>query len=83
MARQLRRGSPKTGERGSVRKISAELKKAGYLNERGPAVQSEQYQNDARELMRQLCIGPVSFIIDRSGTTTARIDPDPSFFDAG
>ena len=35
MARRLRRASPKTGERKSLRKISAELEKAGYLNERG------------------------------------------------
>jgi len=35
MARRLRRASPKTGERRSLRKISAELEKAGYLNERG------------------------------------------------
>ena len=33
--RRLRRASPKTGERRSLRKISAELEKAGYLNERG------------------------------------------------
>jgi len=30
-----RRASPKTGERCSLRKISAELAAAGYLNERG------------------------------------------------
>jgi hypothetical protein len=47
-----------------------------------PAVQSEQHQNDAGELMRQQRVGPVSLIVDRSSTTTARIDPDPSFFDA-
>jgi hypothetical protein len=35
MARRLRRASPKTGERRSLRKISAELEKAGYLNECG------------------------------------------------
>jgi hypothetical protein len=35
MARRLRRASPKTGERRSLRQISAELEKAGYLNERG------------------------------------------------
>src|SRR5215467_12271622 len=45
-----------------------------------PAVESEQHQYDAGELMRQLHIGPVSLIVDRTGTTTARIDPDPSFF---
>jgi len=37
MAKRLRRTSPKTGERRSLRKISAELEKAGYLNERGQA----------------------------------------------
>jgi len=35
MAKRLRRASPKTGERRTLRKISAELEKAGYLNERG------------------------------------------------
>jgi hypothetical protein len=35
MAKRLRRASPKTGERGSLRKISAKLAAAGYLNERG------------------------------------------------
>jgi hypothetical protein len=35
MARRLRRASPKTGERRSLRKISDELKDAGHLNERG------------------------------------------------
>jgi DNA invertase Pin-like site-specific DNA recombinase len=34
MAKRLRRASPKTGERRSLRKISAELAAAGYLNER-------------------------------------------------
>jgi len=33
MARRLRRASPKTGERRSLRKISAELEKADYPNE--------------------------------------------------
>jgi hypothetical protein len=32
---RLRRASPKTGERRSFCKISAELAAAGYLNERG------------------------------------------------
>jgi hypothetical protein len=41
IARRLRRASPKTGERRSLRKISAKLEKAGYLSERGrPAVHS-------------------------------------------
>jgi hypothetical protein len=35
MAKRLRRASPKTGERRSLRRISAELAAAGYLNERG------------------------------------------------
>jgi hypothetical protein len=35
MAKRLRRASPKTGERKSLHKISAELEKAGYLNKRG------------------------------------------------
>ena len=35
MAKRLRRASPKTGDRRSLRKISAELAAAGYLNERG------------------------------------------------
>ena len=35
MAKRLRRASPKSGERRSLRKISAELAAAGYLNERG------------------------------------------------
>jgi hypothetical protein len=35
MASRLRRASPKTGERRSLRKISAELEKLGYLNEHG------------------------------------------------
>jgi hypothetical protein len=43
MARRLRRASPKTAQRRSLGKISDEVKDAGYLNERGPAVQSEQH----------------------------------------
>jgi DNA invertase Pin-like site-specific DNA recombinase len=35
MAKLLRRASPKTGERMSLRKISAELAAAGHINERG------------------------------------------------
>ena len=35
MAKRLRRALPKTGERLSLRKISAALAAAGYLNERG------------------------------------------------
>jgi hypothetical protein len=35
MAKRLRRASRKTGERRSLRKISAELAAAGDLNERG------------------------------------------------
>jgi DNA invertase Pin-like site-specific DNA recombinase len=35
MARRLRRASPRTGKRRSLRRISAELAAAGYLNERG------------------------------------------------
>ena len=35
MAKRLRRASPKTGERRSLRKISAELAAAGFHNERG------------------------------------------------
>jgi len=35
MAQRQRRASPKTGERRSLRKISAELGATGYLNERG------------------------------------------------
>jgi DNA invertase Pin-like site-specific DNA recombinase len=35
MAKRLRRASPKTGERMSLRKISAELAAAGHFNERG------------------------------------------------
>jgi DNA invertase Pin-like site-specific DNA recombinase len=34
-AKRLHRASPKTGERRSLRKISAELAALGYLNERG------------------------------------------------
>ena len=34
-ARRLRRASPKTGERRSLRKIAAELASQGHLNERG------------------------------------------------
>jgi hypothetical protein len=34
-ARRLRRASPKTGERLSYRKISAQLTEAGHMNERG------------------------------------------------
>jgi DNA invertase Pin-like site-specific DNA recombinase len=34
-AKRLRRASPKTGERRSLRKIAAELAALGYLNERG------------------------------------------------
>jgi len=37
MAKRLHRTSPKTGERMSLRRISAELKAAGYLNEHGRA----------------------------------------------
>ena len=35
MARRLRRANPKSGERRSLRRISAELAAAGHLNERG------------------------------------------------
>ncbi len=35
LAKRLRRASPKTGERLSFAKLSAELAKAGHLNERG------------------------------------------------
>jgi len=35
LAKRLRRASPKTGERMSLRKISAELATAGHVNERG------------------------------------------------
>jgi DNA invertase Pin-like site-specific DNA recombinase len=35
LAKRLRRASPKTGERMSLRKISAELAAAGHVNERG------------------------------------------------
>jgi DNA invertase Pin-like site-specific DNA recombinase len=35
LVKRLRRASPKTGERRSLRKISAELAAAGHLNERG------------------------------------------------
>jgi len=35
MAKRLRRASPKTGERRSLREIAAELEAAGHLNERG------------------------------------------------
>ena len=35
LANRLRRASPKTGERRSLRKINAELAAAGYFNERG------------------------------------------------
>ena len=34
-AKRLHRASPKTGERRSLRQISAELAKLGHLNERG------------------------------------------------
>jgi hypothetical protein len=34
MAKRLRRASPKTGERRSLRQISAELAAAGHVNER-------------------------------------------------
>jgi hypothetical protein len=48
MAKQLSRASPKTGEPRSLRKIGAELQKAGFLNEPSrPYVQSEQHQTDA------------------------------------
>jgi hypothetical protein len=35
LAKRLHRASPKTGERMSLRRISAELKAAGYVNEHG------------------------------------------------
>jgi hypothetical protein len=35
LVKRLRRASPKTGERRSLRKISAELAAAGHFNERG------------------------------------------------
>ena len=35
MAKRLRRASPNTGERRSLRKISDKLAAAGYLNKRG------------------------------------------------
>jgi hypothetical protein len=38
MAKRLRRDSPKTGERRSLRKISVLLAAAGYLNERGQPI---------------------------------------------
>ncbi len=34
-AKRLRRASPKTGERRSLREVGTELAKTGYLNERG------------------------------------------------
>ena len=40
MAKRLRRANPKTGKRLSLRKISAELAAAGYLNERGAPYQA-------------------------------------------
>jgi DNA invertase Pin-like site-specific DNA recombinase len=35
LVKRLRRASPKTGERRSLREISAELARLGHLNERG------------------------------------------------
>ena len=35
LAKRLHRASPKTGERMSLRRISAELKAAGHVNEHG------------------------------------------------
>jgi DNA invertase Pin-like site-specific DNA recombinase len=41
LAKRLHRASPKTGERRSLRKISAELAAAGFLNERGKPYHSQ------------------------------------------
>jgi len=46
MAKRLRRASSKTGESRSLRKISAELAAAGYLNERG-----QQFNPNSIKLM--------------------------------
>lgn len=45
MAKRLRRASPKTGKRRSLRDIAAELAQAGHMNERGQPYAAQSIQN--------------------------------------
>jgi DNA invertase Pin-like site-specific DNA recombinase len=54
MAKRLRRANPKTGQRLSLRKISAELAVAGYLNERGKPFNPWSIQNMLSGPQRQI-----------------------------
>ena len=45
LAKRLRRASPKTGERMSLRKISAELEAEGHRNERGQRYDARSIKN--------------------------------------
>jgi len=45
LAKRLHRASPKTGERMSLRKISAKLAEAGYVNERGKPFNPNSVKN--------------------------------------
>ena len=54
MAKRLRRANPKTGKRLSLRKISAELAGAGYLNERGKPFNPWSIQNMLSGPQRQI-----------------------------
>jgi hypothetical protein len=44
MAKRLHRASPKTGERRSLRKISAELAAAGHVNKQGKPFHAQSIQ---------------------------------------
>ena len=46
LAKRLRRASPKTGERMSLRKISAELEAEGHRNERGQRYDARSIKHD-------------------------------------
>jgi hypothetical protein len=54
LTKRLRRASPKTGERRSLRKISAELAAAGNLNERG-----QPFNPNSVRLMLESCAAGV------------------------
>jgi hypothetical protein len=54
MAKRLRRANPKTGKHLSLRKISAELAGAGYLNERGKPFNPWSIQNMLSGPQRQI-----------------------------
>jgi DNA invertase Pin-like site-specific DNA recombinase len=52
LAKRLRRASPKTGERRSLRKIAAELAKADYLNSKGQPYTPQAIKNMLAQSLR-------------------------------